>query len=430
MKNLFIQIFALSVLLLALSSCSASDEFDRADGNYYALSFHTMRSHGSDSENPSMTPPGTDTELNEDKVAELRLIIFLHGGNISVFNHKFEPSEMPQNTVKFFVEREGQYDLFLIANESAANDNVSGQASTELSFLSDPSVSRSKLLAAKGNAVNIHLNQMGSGSNGLLLMTAVYENVRLDRVGAGSGSEANPFKLDLTSQNLDQRPGLNGLNGKRSAAELMRAMAKVEVLLRGVIEVDYTNGKESPQYHWILPYGFSDDSYIEVSLVNMPITYRLLPKSSETNTDAPLVVDTGYKFSTSAGSKKPDPKQVVKPEGYSDSDDPIGGLEPLDYSVYFYVPECLFSSTLELKKENQPAVKVSYKRAGPTKPEEKIYTEEKIYPIENGSTTSQYEWIIKPIYNNGVVRPDYNIYRNKHYRMRLNITGKSFEWLN
>lgn len=364
---------------------------------YVSLGIDALRSHGVDTENPGFTDPNTDPADKEDVIRELRLILFPTGVANASLNVKFDAANIVNHRVTFKISEMLTYDIYMIANESA-----SGQSGTDLSFLSQAGISRNTLESfADVNMVGIVPEQMGSGVNGLFMMTAVYKGVTFSRSLPGTGSQADPHRINLQPQNLVQRPSIKGTN--RQAAEMMRSLAKMEITLKDVVEV-VVGEDGSKTYSWILPYGYTPNSRLKVELLNMPAKYTLFPRKQLTN---PAIVGAaqGYTFSFQGA---PQEAYVVLPPNIDDAS--IGGILTADYRLYVYLPEYLASQTLP--EQQRPGVKITYS-------EENIATpKSKFYPIRNAGPT-HYDTVLGDLNHS----TDWSVFRNRFYKMRVNIKG-------
>lgn len=370
---------------------------------YVTLNIGSLRSHGDDTEDPGFTNPNTDPEHNEDRIEELRMIAFPVGEANASLNLKFDAASIVNNRITFKVSEPRAYDIYLLANESA-----SGQAATQLAFLQGAAVSRNELetTIAKVDMVGIVPEQMGSGVNGTFMMTAVYKNVSFSRSLPGTGSQSDPHRIDLSAQNLQQRPQVHGTD--RKSAEMMRSLAKLEITLKDIVEIS-PNGSGGFSYDWILPYGYTPNSRLKVELLNMPKKYTLFPRPQLTDISLVGGAIQNYVFSFSTA---PDPKAVILPPEVEPS---IGGILTADYKLYVYLPEYLAAKTLA---ENQkPGVKISYYEEGVAG------VKDRFYPIENDGPT-HYDNILEEPGIKDQYSKLWSVFRNRLYKMTVNVKGK------
>lgn len=146
-----------------------------------------------------------DTELGEDRVTELRMLVFDQNGNTAYnamlnFPNGFSGSS---SAIKFLP---GTYDFYFIANESAYTGFTSALNSlTNLSqFQSNPAFSQLEY--------DPGFTPDNSSLAGRFLMSAVYKGIEVFQ----GGSQTDPHPLVLPT----------------SGVELVRSLAKVEVIFR------------------------------------------------------------------------------------------------------------------------------------------------------------------------------------------------------
>lgn len=344
----------------------------------------------------------------EDKIEEFRLIIFPTGGNTSIVNLFVADLGQNNRRVVFKLKKKARYDFYLIANESA-----SGQKATDLAFLSHDQISRSELENVRSiQMINVSSEKQKSGLGSAIMMTALYKNVPVSESLRGNGTEFNPYIIDLTEFNRLQRR--HDVATDRSSAELMRSLAKVELTLKGVVAIrphsQMTLDNPKYEYSWILPYGYKDDSKLLIEVLNTPKSYTLFPCNLLTDITTVGVLPP-YQFSF---NDKPDPNYVVLPDL---SDSSIGGIYVGDYVITIYLPEYLASESLA--EEERPEIKITYHVDGKTDKQSKIY------PFQNKETNLQptdYETALEGLPQ----RPLWNIYRNRLYKIKVNIFGKEF----
>lgn len=159
----------------------------------------------------------TDQVLWEDRVDELRMLVFDPGdGSVVVNQLLYFPDGYDSESRAVRIEP-GTYDFYFIANETAySGDFVT--ALIEMTNVSDFST----------DTRFIHLTYRpdfvpdGTTLQGRFLMSAIYEGI----VVSGGGTESNPLPLNLPT----------------STVELVRSLAKVDVVFRKRISgSDITN---------------------------------------------------------------------------------------------------------------------------------------------------------------------------------------------
>jgi len=141
----------------------------------------------------------------EDRVEELRMIVFVPESGEAIFNQKIEFPNGFADKSQAIQLNPGTYDFYFIANETVYNgDFVS--ALTSLSNKSD--------LSTDSRFLNIKYNPDfvpdATTTSGRFLMSAIYNNITI----TSGGTENNPLPLPLPTTKV----------------ELIRALAKVEVV--------------------------------------------------------------------------------------------------------------------------------------------------------------------------------------------------------
>ena len=396
----------LLILGALLTSTSCVRDYNSLEGEdetgYVSIQFdllHALHSNG--------LRAGNSTEELDNKLQELRMIVFPEGENASVINLLATDQQRENKRIIFKLSKLQKYDFYFIANESA-----SGQKGSDLAFLDNQEViPRSQLEGMKTvKAPNIVSEEELTGVGASIMMTALYKGVLISESLQGAGTQISPYIIDLTKFNEVQRPNLTATN--RVPAELMRSLAKVELTLKGIVAIRTKQGStaSNPQYNysWVLPYGYKDSSKLLIEVLNMPKSYTLFPSSKLTDI-ATVGSLPPYQFSFNS---KPDPKYVIRPDI---SEPSIGGIYMGDYVITIYLPEYLAKKSLA--KNAQPAIKITYYEAGIDTPKSRIY------PFKNESASAQttdYETILKDLPE----RADWNVYRNRLYQINANILGK------
>lgn len=148
-----------------------------------------------------------DQSTWEDRVDELRMIVFdSNNGNV-VFNQRLYFPNGFKNKSNGVSLPTGTFDFYFFANETAY-DQTFGTALTSLTNVSDFKTDK----RFSSLAYNPDFLPDGSTSSGRFLMSAIYNQVTI----AGGGTEASPLPLNIPT----------------SKVELIRALAKVQVIFR------------------------------------------------------------------------------------------------------------------------------------------------------------------------------------------------------
>ncbi|MCD8073046.1 MAG: hypothetical protein LUE10_07760, partial [Alistipes sp.] len=199
MKRLIRKILSLAIVLPAImfSGCSQKSGYIPGDGK--AVLYLSIKA--------AANSINTDQANWEDRVDELRMIVFDPGDGDVVFNQMlyfpdgFQGSSRPVEIVP------GTYDFYFIANETVySGDFVDAlmQIENVADFSTD---SRFSAIAYRPDFA-----PDGATAAGRFLMSAVYEGITV----AGGGTYTNPVPLSLPTTKV----------------ELVRALAKVEVVFR------------------------------------------------------------------------------------------------------------------------------------------------------------------------------------------------------
>ena len=185
-------------ILITMNGCTDQENRSGTTDEYahIALSVRT-----------SVSSINDDKHFWEDRVDELRMIAFESDGGSVVFNQKLYFPDGFGAKSRPVTMYPGRYDFYFIANESVySGDFVS--ALTNITNKSD----FSKDVRYTGIAYNPEFHPDGSTPEGRFLMSAIYENIPVTK----GGTEQAPVLLPLPT----------------SKVELIRAMAKVEVIFR------------------------------------------------------------------------------------------------------------------------------------------------------------------------------------------------------
>jgi hypothetical protein len=147
-----------------------------------------------------------DLTLWEDRVDEVRMIVFGAGGGV-VYNGLLNfPNGMNQRCKPVKITP-GRYDFYFIANETAPTEGLSDalNALTDKSDLQTNPIFQNLLWSES-------FRPTATSSDGRFVMSAQYDNIRVE----AGGTFENPTLLSLPE----------------SKVELVRSMAKVEVIFR------------------------------------------------------------------------------------------------------------------------------------------------------------------------------------------------------
>lgn len=200
-RNNILYINCLAVLffiLMTMNGCTEQESAGGATDKYahIALSVRTSASSIND-----------DNYFWEDRVDELRMIAFESGNGSVAFNQKlYFPDGFGAKSRPVTIAP-GTYDFYFIANESVYSGDFV-PALTDITNKSDFSTDA----RFTGMTYNPRFRPDGSTPEGRFLMSAIYENITVDK----GGTEQTPVSLSLPT----------------SKVELIRAMAKVEVIFR------------------------------------------------------------------------------------------------------------------------------------------------------------------------------------------------------
>lgn len=238
-----------------------------------------------------------DNVFWEDRVDELRMIVFKQGTGETIFNQKLNFPNGFSNKSEAVQFPLGTYDFYFITNETTytgdfvdAITNIVNKSAfaTDIRFTSI--------------AYNPDFVPDGTSQNGRFLMSAIYDNITV----ASGGTEANPLPLPLPTKNV----------------ELIRSLAKVEVVFRKKVSGSsipentitsvqlnnvasylsvppydnyYTGGTESSSYASLSGFDYAQDS---IGAVIFYIPEFLIPDSRTdytllniNNTDYPILSD-------------------------------------------------------------------------------------------------------------------------------------------
>lgn len=200
-KNNILYIHCLAGLffiLMTMNGCTDQESSGDATDEYahIALSVRTSASSIND-----------DKFFWEDRVDELRMIVFEPDGGAVVFNQKLNFPDGFGAKSRPVTIYPGTYDFYFIANESVYAENF---VSALVNITNKSDLSKDARFTEM--AYNPGFHPDGSTPEGRFLMSAIYENIPVVK----GGTEQAPLSLPLPT----------------SKVELIRAMAKVEVIFR------------------------------------------------------------------------------------------------------------------------------------------------------------------------------------------------------
>lgn len=269
-----------------------------------------------------------DATDQEDEVREVRILLFQQGAvQANLYYSKSNPAqnslaytESPSGaTATFLIEKPGIYDMVVIANESLSfNNDVVTRLRSIATREQLNTLPRIRFFDPASMPIGgIDRPTLPSGLPRLLCpLTAEYHGVNMSVVA----TQANPHRVFLPTS-----------TGK---VELLRAVAKVELIIKDVVH------KKGSGYEWIAPDTFG--RILKIGGVALAKTYPLMPLNAYTpreviplpSTENPVGLLTGIAF-----PETPDAKFVVQKQQSKDWS--IGGIQPLDYKIFFYIPETL-----------------------------------------------------------------------------------------
>lgn len=198
-RNYNIQLFILlAIILLTCTKCTNDDDRkDEDSGNtYITLSLKALS-----------TSINEDKTLWEDRVDELRMIVFNPSDGQVVLNQKLDFPNGFANYSRGVLIANGSYDFYFIANETA----YTGSFVTAISSIKNKSEFQSDT-RYKQLQYNSKFAPDETSQTGRFLMSAIYNNIGVTT----GGTIDNPAPLILPTNKV----------------ELIRSLAKVEVVFR------------------------------------------------------------------------------------------------------------------------------------------------------------------------------------------------------
>lgn len=379
--------------------CSSSDPSPSSDvgGNYISVGL-SLRS-----QEDNTNSLNKDLIDEEDKVHELRIMLF-QGGDLK-YNLCYN---VPGGTGVPFVfdgvptirkaifklPKPGIYDMVVIANEHV-----------------DASQGPSITSTLNGIAHRSQLNDIR------LSVSTVYQTGVLPNVKLRSPMTAEYKNVDMTSVGTQTTPAVISLPTPSHGVELLRAMAKVELILKDVVEIVST--ANSPKKYeikgWIGSGVF--DRVCTVQSVNMPKTFFLMPQNVLTP-DSEIVSGV---FNNIDLPSAPSSKSVIAPESIDDELS-IGGVLTADYRLAFYVPEHLAKTGLASSKQPLLRFTYEYKTGDWWDSSTTLVKKKSDHAIKNPNHTAATKFLeeVASLHGGSVVPTgEYSIYRNSCYRISV-----------
>lgn len=198
-KIIQIQYITLLVFLsFIVTGCSSDDQTKKQEANDAVISLAVKASSSSINE---------DKTLWEDRVDEIRMILFDSGSGDVVFNQQLHFPNGFSESSKGVAVTPGTYDFYFIANETT----YSGDFVTALTAIKNKSEFSSDI-RFKSLAYNPAFLPDENSTTGRFLMSAIYQGITV----TSGGTEKNPAPLVIPT-------------GK---VELIRSLAKVDVIFR------------------------------------------------------------------------------------------------------------------------------------------------------------------------------------------------------
>lgn len=386
-------VLILSLVWGGLVGCSSSQSSPNGnDENYLSVNLNLR------AQEDGQNTLNKDLQDEEDKVHELRIMLFqggdlkynlcynVPGGTGTDFTFNGDPAV---RRAVFRLPKPGVYDMVVIANEQV--DPMQGPSiTTKLNGiarrdqLDDIRINMPTIYKA-GTLPNIKLRSP---------MTAEYKNVDMNH----SGTQATPYQIILPTPS--------------HGVELLRGMAKVELLLKDMIEVEELANNQK-KYSWIGS-GLFERVYT-IESFNMPKSFLLMPQNLLTP-DAEVV--SGALFNNISLPATPDPRCVIEP--VSPEDPSIGGILTADYRLAFYIPEYLAKTGLNAA--SQPLLKFTYKYWSNIWDPSSLTEKTSNHPMQNPNLAVARQYLQEVVTLHGgtvVATGEYSVYRNSCYRISV-----------
>lgn len=382
----------LTLLWGGLSGCSTPTPSGGERDNYLSVDL-TLRAQA-DGQNTL----NADLLDEEDKVHELRIMLFqsgtlkynlcynVPGGSSTTF--AFDGNPTVRRAV-FRVPKPGIYDMVVIANE--------------------------RVDATQGPTITTALNAVTQRSdldNIRVAMPALYKGGSLPTIKLRSPMTAEYANVDMTQAGTQATPHAILLPTPTHGVELLRGMAKVELLLKDMVEVQL-QGNNQKRYAWIGIGPF--DRLYTIKSLNMSKSFPLMPQNLLTPSSE---VASGVLFNDISLPTTPNPKCVIDPTTLEDLS--IGGVATADYKLAFYIPEYLAAPALAVG--DQPFLQFTYKYMSdvwdPTSLVEKVSKN----LMQNPNVADARKYLQEVVALRGgslVATGDYSVYRNSCYRITV-----------
>ena len=386
-------VLLLSLVWGGLVGCSSSQSSPNGnDENYLSVNLNLR------AQEDNKNTLNKDLQDEEDKVHELRIMLFqggdlkynlcynVPGGTGTDFTFNGDPAV---RRAVFRLPKPGVYDMVVIANEHV--DATQGPSiTTKLNGIAR----RDEL-----NGIRITtpaLYQAGTLPNIKLRspMTAEYKNVDMNH----SGTQATPYQIILPTPS--------------HGVELLRCMAKVELLLKDMIEVEELPNNQK-KYSWIGSGSF--ERVYTIQSENMPKSFSLMPQNLLTP-DAEVA--SGVLFNNIPLPATPDPRCVIEP--VSPEDPSIGGVLTADYRLAFYIPEYLAKTGLA--DASKPLLKFTYKYWSNIWDPSSLTEKTSKHPMKNPNLAVARQYLQEVVTLHGgtvVTTGEYSVYRNSCYRISV-----------
>ena len=385
-------VLLLSLVWGGLVGCSSSQSSPNGnDENYLTVNLNLR------SQEDGQNTLNKDLQDEEDKVHELRIMLFqggdlkynlcynVPGGTGTDFTFNGDPAV---RRAVFRLPKPGVYDMVVIANEhvdatqgSTITTKLNGIARRDQ--LNDIRIDMPTIYKA-GTLPNIKLRSP---------MTAEYKNVDMNH----SGTQATPYQIILPTPSR--------------GVELLRCMAKVELLLKDMIEVEEL-ANNPKKYSW-RGTGLFERLYT-VQSFNMPKTFSLMPQNKFTP-DAEVV--SGVLFNDILLPSTPDSRCVIE---FPAEDPSIGGIQTADYRLAFYIPEYLAKTGLAEGK--QPSLRFIYKYWHDVWDPSSLTEKTSNHPMQNPNLPAAQKYLQEVVTLHGgtvVTTGEYSVYRNSCYRISV-----------
>ena len=385
-------VLLLSLVWGGLVGCSSSQSSPNGNGENY-LSVNLNLRAQEDGKNTL----NKDLQDEEDKVHELRIMLFqggdlkynlcynVPGGTGTDFTFNGDPTV---RRAVFKLPNPGVYDMVVIANERV--DDTQGPSIT----------TKLNAIARREQLNNIRIDMPTIYKAGTLPniklrspMTAEYKNVDMNH----SGTQATPYQIVLPTDS--------------HGVELLRTMAKVEILLEDMIEVEELPNNQK-KYSWIGPWRY--DRIYTVQSLNMPKSFPLMPQNQFTP-DTEIV--SGAIFNDITLPSTPDSRCVIE---FPAEDPSIGGGVMANYRLAFYVPEYLAKTGLGA--DSQPLLKFTYKYWDDAWNPNILAEKTSNHPMKNLNLPAARKYLQEVVDLHGgtvITTGDYSVYRNSCYRISV-----------